>query len=57
MQQTETNLWQELNDAIAAPQLANLKRLCELLDWAIAQIPKDQQLGLAGRAIEQIVEV
>ncbi|MBD1871283.1 hypothetical protein H6F95_29060 [Cyanobacteria bacterium FACHB-471] len=57
MQQTETNLWQELNDAVAVPQIANLKRLCELLDWAIEQIPEDQQLGLAGRAIEQMVEI
>jgi hypothetical protein len=57
MQQTETDLWQELNDAVAEPQIANLRRLCELLDWVIAQIPEDQQLGLAGRAIEQIVEV
>lgn len=57
MQQTETDLWQELNDAVVAPQLANLKRLCELLDWAIAQMPDDQQLGLAGRAIGQMVEI
>lgn len=57
MPQTETDLWQELNDALAAPQLANLKWLCELLDWAISQIPEDQQLGLAGRAIEQMVEI
>ncbi|MBC7973098.1 MAG: hypothetical protein H7Z11_23750 [Verrucomicrobia bacterium] len=39
------------------PQATNLKRLCELLDWAIAQLPEDQQLGVAGRAVEQMVEI
>jgi hypothetical protein len=57
MPQTETDLWQELNDAVAAPQLANLKRLCELLDWAIAHLPEAQQLEAAGRAIEQMAEI
>ena len=57
MPQTEIDLWQELNDALAAPQLANLKRLCELLDWAIAQLPENQQLEVAGQAIEQMVEI
>lgn len=57
MPQTEANLWQELNDAVAAPQFANLKRLCELLDWAIAHVPEAQQLEAAGRAIEQMAEI
>lgn len=57
MHRIETNLWQELDDAVAAPQLANLKRLCELFDWTIAQLPEDQQLGLAGRAIKQMAEI
>jgi len=57
MQQIETTLWQELNDALTTPQFANLKRLCELLDWVIDQFPADQQLEMAGRAIEQMAEI
>jgi hypothetical protein len=57
IQQTEANLWQELRDGIAMPQATNLKRLCELLDWAIAQLPENQQLEVAGWAIEQMAEI
>jgi len=57
MQQTETGLWQELNDALTTPQLANWKRLCELLDWVIDQLPADRQLEMAGRAIAQMAEI
>jgi hypothetical protein len=57
IQQATTDLWQELNDAVATPQSANLKRLCELLDWAIAQLPENQQLEVAGQAIEQMAEI
>lgn len=57
IQQATTELWQELNDAVTTPQSANLKRLCELLDWAIAQLPENQQLEVAGRAIEQMTEI
>jgi hypothetical protein len=57
IQQTAANLWQELKDALALPQAANLTRLGELLDWAIAQIPEDQQLEVAGQAIEQMAEI
>lgn len=57
MQQTATDLWQELKDGMALPQAADLKRLCELLDWAIAQLPENQQLEVAGRAIEQMAEI
>ncbi len=31
--------------------------MCESLYWAIAQIPEDQQLGLAGWAIEQMAKI
>jgi hypothetical protein len=57
IQQTAANLWQELKDALALPQTANLTRLGELLDWAIAQVPEDQQLEVAGQAIEQMAEI
>ncbi|MBD3886146.1 hypothetical protein IFO70_31110 [Phormidium tenue FACHB-886] len=56
-QPSETDLWQELKTAMAMPQSANLKRLCELLDWAIAQLSEDQQLRVAGQAIEQMAEI
>ena len=57
MQQTATDFWQELQDGTTMPQAANLKRLCELLDWVIAHLPKAQQLEAAGRAIEQMTEI
>lgn len=57
IQQTTPDLWQELKDALTVPQAADLKRLCELLDWAIAQLPEDQQLNTAGRAFEQMVDI
>lgn len=57
IQQTTPDLWQELEDALTVPQAADLKRLCELLDWAIAQLPEDQQLETAGRAFEQMVDI
>ena len=55
--QAEIDLWQELREGISMPQSANLKRLCELLDWAIAQLSENQQLEVAGRAIEQMAEI
>lgn len=57
MHPQELDLWQELKDALAVPQSADLKRLCQLLDWAIAQLPEQQQLDAAGQAIEQIAAV
>lgn len=57
MQSTEPLLWQELKDALATPQAANLKRLCELLDWVLSQLPQDQHLAAAGSAIEQMAEI
>ncbi|MBW4472557.1 MAG: hypothetical protein KME45_19625 [Stenomitos rutilans HA7619-LM2] len=54
MQPLEQDLWQALKDALALPQSADLKRLCHLFDWAIAQLPESQQLDAAGKAIEQI---
>lgn len=57
MQPLEQDLWQELKNALALPQSADLKRLCRLFDWAIAQLPESQQLNAAGKAIEQIAEV
>ena len=57
MQQTATDFWQELRDGTARPQAANLKQLCELLDWVIAHLPEAQQLEMAGRAIEQMAEI
>jgi hypothetical protein len=57
MQPLKQDLWQELKDALALPQSADLKRLCHLFDWAIAQLPESQQLDAAGKAIEQIAAV
>lgn len=57
MQPLDQDLWQELKDALALPQTADLKRLCHLFDWAIAQLPENQQLDAAGKAIEQIAAV
>lgn len=52
MQQSQASLWQELHVAIARPASADLRRLCDLLDWAIAQLPEREQLAIAGSAIE-----
>lgn len=57
MQPQDQELWQELRDALAVPQAANLKRLCTLLDSAIAQLPELHQLEAAGKAIEQMAEI
>jgi hypothetical protein len=57
IQSVENDLWQELKAAVATPQAADLKRLCELLDWAIARLPESQQLAVAGEAIVQIAQV
>jgi len=57
MQQTATDFWQELQEGTTTPQAANLRRLCELLDWVIAHLPEAQQLEAAGRAIEQMAEI
>lgn len=57
MQQMTIDLWQELKYGLATPQSANLNRLCELLDWAIAQLPENQHLEVAGQAIEQMAEI
>lgn len=57
MQQTATDFWQELQEGTTTPQSANLRRLCELLDWVIAHLPESQQLEAAGRAIEQMAEI
>lgn len=57
MHPQELELWQELKDALAAPQSADLKRLFQLFDRAIAQLPEHQRLRVAGAAIEQIAAV
>ncbi|WP_250126530.1 hypothetical protein [Chroococcidiopsis sp. CCMEE 29] len=56
-QQLELDLWQELEQAAAVPQLADLKQLCTLLEQAIAQLPQSQQLAAAGDAIGQIAQI
>lgn len=57
MNPQEPDLWQELKEALAVPQSTDLKRLCQLFDWAIAQLPEHQRLRVAGEAIEQIAAV
>lgn len=51
------DFWQELREALALPEFANLKRLCELLEEVIAQLPELEQLAAAGEAIEQMVDL
>lgn len=57
MQSRETDFWQELKNGVATPQSANLRRLWELLDWVLAQLPQDRHLSVAGSAIEQMAEI
>ncbi len=53
--QLELDLWQELEEAAAVPQSADLKQ-CHLLEPAVAQLPQPQQLA-AAEAIEQLVGI
>ena len=55
--QLEIDLWGELEDATAKPQSASLSQLCRLLDQAIADLPEQQQLQVAGSAIAQIAQI
>lgn len=56
-EQLELDLWQELEEAAAVPQLAQLNKLCDLLDQALSQLPESQQLVVAGNAIGQIAQI
>lgn len=42
---------------MAAPQAVDLKRLCELLDGVLDQLPEDLHLSIVGNAIEQMAEM
>ncbi|MBD2091122.1 hypothetical protein H6F67_14805 [Microcoleus sp. FACHB-1515] len=51
------DFWRELRSALALPEQANLKRLCQLLKEAIALLPEPEQLAAAGAAIEQMTDL
>lgn len=55
--QSALDFWEELRSALTLPESANLKRLCELLEEAIARLPEPEQLAAAGEAIEQMVDL
>jgi hypothetical protein len=57
VQQLELDLWQSLDAAVRYPETANLQRLCDALEGAIAHHPLQEQLQVAGEMLRQITEV
>jgi hypothetical protein len=57
IQQLELDLWQSLEAATRYPETANLQRLCDALEGAIAHHPLQEQLQVAGEMLRQISEV
>lgn len=53
----EANLWKALAEAANTPEKANLSRLWQLAEAAIAQVPISLRLQVAGKAILQLAEV
>jgi hypothetical protein len=57
MRQLELDLWQSLDAAVRYPETANVQRLCDALEGAIAAHPLQEQLQMAGELLRQISEV
>jgi hypothetical protein len=57
IRQLELDLWQSLEAATRYPETANLQRLCDALEGAIADHPVQEQLQVAGEMLRQISEV
>jgi hypothetical protein len=57
MWQLELDLWQSLDAAVRYPETANVQRLCDALEGAIADHPLQEQLQIAGELLRQISEV
>jgi hypothetical protein len=57
MRQLELDLWQSLDVAVRYPETANVQRLCDALEGAIADHPLQEQLQIAGELLRQISEV
>jgi hypothetical protein len=57
MRQLELDLWQPLDAAVRYPETANVQRLCDALEGAIADHPLQEQLQIAGELLRQISEV
>lgn len=53
----QTVLWRELEDAADIPEEADLSALCQMLDQAIALVPDELKLKVAGEAIVQLAGV
>jgi hypothetical protein len=57
IRQLELDLWQSLDAAVRYPETANVQRLCDALEGAIAHQPLQEQLQVAGEMLRQISEV
>jgi hypothetical protein len=57
IRQLELDLWQSLEAATRYPETANLQRLCDALEGAIAHHPTQEQLQVAGEMLRQISDV
>jgi len=55
--QLELSLWENLEQASATAETADLDHLWQKLEAAIGPLPQEQRLQIAGKAIAQIVEV
>jgi len=55
--QLELKLWDDLEQASATAEAADLDHLWQELETALGPLPSEQRLHMAGKAIEQIVEV
>jgi len=55
--QLELKLWHDLEQASATAETADLDHLWQELEVALRPLPSEQRLHMAGKAIEQIVEV
>jgi len=55
--QLELKLWHNLEEASATAETADLDHLWQELETALGPLPSEQRLQMAGKAIEQIVEV
>lgn len=56
-EQLELDLWDDLQSALAQPEVVNFEQLWQKLDSALASLERNQQLQVAAEAILQIVEV
>jgi hypothetical protein len=57
IRQLELDLWESLDAAVRYPETANVRRLCDAVEGAIASHPLQEQLQMAGELLRQISEV